>query len=252
MKFGLLGSHSTVPRDNPKSKGLLVKLGLLSPEQTTRRAGGTTVAKAVGEDRSPGTAKRSALTASALALASDESGSSRLERRTRPTPTLQHSPGLLVKLGVLVSQSTAPRQNPISRCLLMKLGLLESKSRVPRQNLVSQCPLMKLGLLESTSRVPRQNPISQCPLVKLGLYGLEQMAGTVPAFQQSQCLLVKLGLLKSQSRVPRRNLNSQSLLMDTLLPMKMSSTSCFASWSRLLEKPCELEAENCQVFLRQV
>ena len=37
-KLGLLGSHNAVPRQNPKSKGLLVKLGLLGPEQRTRPA----------------------------------------------------------------------------------------------------------------------------------------------------------------------------------------------------------------------
>ena len=38
VKHGLLGSHSTVPRQNPKSKCLLVELGLLGLEQTTQLA----------------------------------------------------------------------------------------------------------------------------------------------------------------------------------------------------------------------
>ena len=38
VKPSLLGSNSGVPRQNPKSKVLLVKLGLLGPEQTTRLA----------------------------------------------------------------------------------------------------------------------------------------------------------------------------------------------------------------------
>ena len=46
-----------------------------------------------------------------------------------------------------------------------------------------------------------------------GLLGPQQMAGTVPASQQSHCLLVKLGLLESQSRVLRRNRNSQRVLV---------------------------------------
>ena len=36
LKFGLLGSSSTAPRQNWKLRGLLVKLGLLGPEQTTQ------------------------------------------------------------------------------------------------------------------------------------------------------------------------------------------------------------------------
>ena len=58
----------------------------------------------------------------------------------------------------------------------------------------------------------------------------------------------QFGLLKLQSRVPRRNLNSQSLLMETLLPIKMSSTRCCFAW--LLEKLRLWGGlNNCSFFL---
>ena len=94
-KHGLLGSHCAVPRQNPKSKGLLVKLGLFWPgaDDMTRLVGAT-VAKAVGEGRPRGIAQNS-----------------------------------VIKLSLLESQSRVQRENPISLCPLIKRGLLESPIR---------------------------------------------------------------------------------------------------------------------------
>ena len=69
MKLGLLGSHSTVQRQNPKSKSLLVKLGLLGLEQ-----GAQAVAMLAGEARHPRIAKHSATTKIELAESSGEAG----------------------------------------------------------------------------------------------------------------------------------------------------------------------------------
>ena len=76
-QHGLLGSHSTMPRQNPKSQCLLVQRGLLGPERDTTNANDTTVAKAFGEAQPPGIAEHSASTASELAVSSGEVGSAR-------------------------------------------------------------------------------------------------------------------------------------------------------------------------------
>ena len=85
-------------------------------------------------------------------------------------PTLQQSRVLLVKLGLLGSQSTVPRQNLMYQCPLVKLGLLGPEQRAHPVPLLqqSQCLLVKLGLLESQSTAPRRNLNSQRLLVKLG------------------------------------------------------------------------------------
>ena len=59
----------------------------------------------------------------------------------------------------LGSDSTVPRQNPISQCALVKLGLLGPQQGAHPVPLLqqSQCLLEKLGLLESQTRVPRRN-----------------------------------------------------------------------------------------------
>ena len=58
-----LGSHSTVPRQNQKSKGFMVKRGLLGPEQVKRLAPASQQwQKNVGEPRPPGIAKNSTTT----------------------------------------------------------------------------------------------------------------------------------------------------------------------------------------------
>ena len=59
-QLGLVGSYRTVPRQNPKSKGLPVKLCLLAPEQRdTTSADDAAVAKASGEAHPPGIAVHS-------------------------------------------------------------------------------------------------------------------------------------------------------------------------------------------------
>ena len=100
VKHGLLESKSRVPRQNPKSKGLLVKLGLLGPEQTIRLV--LTMQQLqkllvkLGLWGSPSTV-------SALAVSSGEAGSARPGEK---------------------AQSTIPRQNLLSQYPLVKLSLL--------------------------------------------------------------------------------------------------------------------------------
>ena len=132
-----------------------------------------------------------------LTASSGEAGSSR-ERTALPTPPLQQSESLLVKLRSLVSQSTLPRQKPISQSLLanmdllgpisllVQLGLLRSLSTMPQPPLQQSQSLlvsMKLDRLGLRSTAPRQNPNSQSLLMKLGPHVPKQMARPAPPQQ---------------------------------------------------------------------
>ena len=66
-----------------------------------------TVAKAVGGAWPPGIAEHGVTTASALAVSSGEAGSARpgAEQRAHPVPLMQQSQWMLIKLGLLESQS---------------------------------------------------------------------------------------------------------------------------------------------------
>ena len=122
----LLGSHRTVPRQNLKSKGLLVKLGLLGPgADDTTSADGSTVAKAFGAAQPPGTAVHGVSTAFELAVSSGEAGSARpgFKDTTNADVTAVSRPAGVAR-PLLGSHRTVPRQNLKLKGLLVKLGLL--------------------------------------------------------------------------------------------------------------------------------
>ena len=139
----------------------------------------------------------------------------------RPVPTLQQSQNLLVKLGLLESQSTVPGQTfefavssvevsgGAGPCLSRAHGTTNAEVTAVVKSAGEARPP------DSRSSVPRQipNPVSQSLLMKSLLMKLSRVvpdqvarpvARPVPSLQQPQSLLVKIGLLRSQSAAPRK------------------------------------------------
>ena len=149
-------------------------------------------ATAVGESavgpRPSGIAKRSASTESVVAVSLVEAGSSgpglsdttRVAATAVAKPVVQARPPGFAKY-IATTESVVEES-------LGKLDLLgpETVAR-PAQPFLQQMQnlLPKLGHLRLRSRAPRQNPKSLCLLVKMGLLDPEQVAGAVPALQQS-------------------------------------------------------------------
>ena len=164
-------------------RSLLVKLGPLGPEPTTRPAPPISRPTVPRQNPNP----QNILMEAKLGLPGPE-------LTTRPA-----SQSLVVKRGLLSSRSTVPQQKP---------DLAEYSVEGPHmarpvpQQQQSRNLVNSPGLLVSHSTVPRQNPNSQYLLAKLGHRGPQRLARPVPPLQQSQNLLAKPGLQGVQCTVP--------------------------------------------------
>ena len=124
MKLVFLGSKSRVPRHTLISLCPLVKLGLLGPKRNDRNSAAATAAvKSFAEARPLGIARRSATAERELAESSDEVGPSWSKAKWHEQCPPRHQlSSLLVKLGLLESQSRVPRRNVNSQRVPVGLG----------------------------------------------------------------------------------------------------------------------------------
>ena len=157
----------SVPQQNPNSKGLLVKLGLLGPEQTTQLALRMQQLRKLlvklGRLGSPSMVSRQHPLSQCPLVKPGPRGP---EQRAHPLPLMRQPRRLLMKLGLMELQSRVPRRNLNSWRVPVKLDLFgpELVAR-PIYPLLQQSHFlrMKLDLQGLPSTAPRQSQVSECP-----------------------------------------------------------------------------------------